>query len=95
MTDDTGKAQGLGIDDLSFSASISLPVSMNIQVLGTNFFLSWSAPVGQTYQIEYKDNLNAPSWTPLGDPILGTGGIVTVTNSLTLSTQRFFRIVLQ
>ena len=57
MTDNTGKAQGLGIDNLSFSASIPLPVPMNIQISGTNLFLNWSGVAGQIYQLEYKDDL--------------------------------------
>ena len=36
MTDSTGKAQGLGIDNLSFSAGIAPPVQLNLQVSGTN-----------------------------------------------------------
>jgi hypothetical protein len=58
MTDSAGKAQGLGIDNLSFSASV-LPVSVNIQISGTNLFLDWSAVAGQSYQLEYKDDPGA------------------------------------
>ncbi len=92
MTDSTGKAQGLGIDNLSFSASVPPPVSVNIQFSGTNLFLNWLAPAGQTYQLEYKDNLTAPTWTPLGNPVTGTGGTLTVTNNFGDSPQRFFRL---
>ncbi len=66
MTDSTGKAQGLGIDDLSFSASIPLSVPVNIQISGTNIFLNWPGVAGQTYQLEYKNNLTDPAWTPTG-----------------------------
>jgi len=92
MTDSTGKAQGLGIDNLSFSASIPLSVPVNIQISGTNLFLNWSATAGQTYQLEYKDNLTDPAWTPLGDPVTGTGGTLTLTNNFGASTQRFFHL---
>ena len=73
MTDNTGKAQGLGIDNLSFSASIPLSVPVNIQISGTNLFLNWPAAAGQSYQLEYKDDLTAPTWTPQGSPVTGTG----------------------
>ncbi len=92
MTDSTGKAQGLGIDNLSFSASIPLPVPVNIQISGTNIFLNWSGAVGQTYQLEYKNNLSDPAWTPLGNPITGTGGTLTLTNNFGVSLQRFFHL---
>ncbi len=92
MTDSTGKAQGLGIDNLSFSASIPLPVPVNIQTSGTNLFLNWPGVAGQTYQLEYKDDLTAPAWTPLGNPVTGTGGTLALTNNFGASPQRFFRL---
>jgi hypothetical protein len=92
MTDNTGKAQGLGIDNLSFSASIPLSVPVNIQISGTNLFLNWSGAAGQTYQLEYKNNLTDPAWTPLGSPVTGTGETLTITNNFGASLQRFFRL---
>jgi hypothetical protein len=94
MTDDTGKSQGLGIDDLSFSASIPPPIPLNIQISGTNLFLTWPAVAGQTYQIEFKTNLTDPAWTPLGSPLTGTGGSLTLTNNFGPAPQRFFRLLL-
>jgi hypothetical protein len=92
MTDSTGKAQGLGIDNLSFSASVPLPVPLGFQISGTNLFLNWPAAAGQSYQLEYKDDLTAPTWTPLGSPVMGTGETLTLTNDFSPSTQRFFRL---
>jgi len=92
MTDSTGKAQGLGIDNLSFSASVPLPVPVNIQVSSTNFLLNWSGVVGQTYQLESTTNLATPVWTPVGNPVTGTGGTLTLTNNLGSSPQDFFRL---
>src|ERR1035437_990999 len=67
MTDSTGKAQGLGLDNLSFSANVPPPaVAVNIQISGTNIFLNWPAAAGLAYQLEYKDDLMSPAWTPLG-----------------------------
>ncbi|MGB7749565.1 MAG: lamin tail domain-containing protein [Verrucomicrobiia bacterium] len=90
MTDSTGKAQGLGIDNLSFSASI-LPVPVNIQISGTNLFLNWPAVADQSYQLEYKDDPAAPTWTPLGSPVTGAGGTLTLTNNFA-SPLRLFRL---
>ena len=92
MTDSTGKAQGLGIDNLSFSASVPLPVPINIQTSGTNLFLNWPTVTGQSYQLEYKNNLTDPVWTSLGSPVTGTGGTLTLTNNFGDSLQRFFRL---
>jgi regulation of enolase protein 1 (concanavalin A-like superfamily) len=95
MSDSTGKAQGLGIDNLSFSASGPLPVPVSVEISGSSLVLNWPSVVGQTYQLEYKDDLAAPVWTPLASPLAGTGATLTITNDITLATQRFFRISVQ
>jgi hypothetical protein len=92
MTDATGKAQGLGIDHLSFSASVPVAVPLNLQTSGTNLLMSWPGVAGQSYQLEYKDELTAPAWTALGSPVTGTGGALMLTNSFGTSPQRFFRL---
>ena len=91
MTDSTGKAQGLGIDNLSFSATPVPPVPLAIQVSGTNLLLAWGTLAGQSYQLEYKDDLTAAAWTPIGIRVAGTGGTVTLTNSPGDSLQGFYR----
>ncbi|HVU27987.1 MAG TPA: lamin tail domain-containing protein [Verrucomicrobiae bacterium] len=92
MTDDTGKAQGLGIDDLIFSATAPPPPSLSVQISGANFLLNWQATEGQSYQLEFKDNLMDPDWTPLNYPVMGTNGTLTITNDLGNAQQRFFRL---
>jgi len=54
--------------------------------------LSWPAVLGQTYQLEYKNNLTDPAWTSLGNPVTGMGASLTATNNFGASTQRFFRL---
>jgi regulation of enolase protein 1 (concanavalin A-like superfamily) len=92
MTDSAGKAQGLAIDNLSFSASVPLPVPLDIQTSGVNLILSWTGIAGQIYQLEYTDDLSSPTWTPLGSPVTGNGGTLTATNSFGASAQRYFRL---
>jgi hypothetical protein len=92
MPDSTGKAQGLAIDNLSFSASVPVPVPVNLQISSTNLIFNWTGIVGQTYQLEYKDDLTSPTWTPLGSPVTGNGGTLTTTNNFGASSQRFFRL---
>jgi hypothetical protein len=96
MPDSTGKAQGLGIDNLSFSATTLQSIvstSFAAQASGTNIVLSWPAPSGATYQIEYKTNLSNPSWTLLGSPAIGNGATLSVTNTVS-SSQGFYRVVI-
>jgi hypothetical protein len=94
MTDDTGKAQGLAIDNLSFAANVT-PPALNAQISGNELLLNWQTVLGQSYQIEYKNNLTDPVWTPLGAPISGTDGFISISNNVSLFAQRFFRIVAQ
>jgi hypothetical protein len=96
MADPTGKAQGLAIDNLTFSAAKqeainSLPLA--IAVSAGQMILSWPASAGQDYQLEYKEELTDPAWTPMLDtPLPGTGLTLSLTNSLPAANQRFFRL---
>jgi hypothetical protein len=92
MTDTTGKAQGLAIDNLSFSASVPLPVPLYVQASGTNLLMNWTGVAGQVYQLEYKTNLTDPAWIPAGSPVTGTGGALALTNNSGALPQRFFHL---
>jgi hypothetical protein len=98
MTDSTGKAQGLGIDNLSFSASVlpsgfSAPFLVLQQTSGTNFMLSCATVAGLTYQLEYNDDLSTTNWIPLGNSVAGTGNPATFNIGVT-NAQCFFRLVI-
>jgi hypothetical protein len=54
--------------------------------------MSWPTSVGFMYQVEYKDDLNLISWTPLGPTLPGTGSSITITNEILPSGQRFYRL---
>ena len=56
--------------------------------------MTWPTITNQTYQLEWATNLNAAVWTPLGDPIVGTGGFLIVTNGLDASSPWFFRLAI-
>jgi len=95
MADSAGKAQGLAIDNLSFSATAQptlIPVPLTVWSSANNLLMSWPAPAGQSYQVQFKDDLSAGTWTPLGARLPGTGASITLTNDLTLSAQRFYRL---
>ena len=96
MADATGKAQGLGIDNFSFSAT-ALPIGFSPPALnalppsGTNFTLSFGTVAGPSYQLEYSDDLASTNWIPLGAAVSGTGNPANLNLSIT-NQQRFFRI---
>jgi hypothetical protein len=63
----------------------------NVGVSGTNFLFSFVASSGVNYTVEYKDDLNQLAWVTLQN-VAGAGGAVTITNVITGTTNRFFRV---
>jgi hypothetical protein len=61
---------------------------------GGQMTFAWQTVTGQSYQLEYKDNLAAPTWTLIPGSIPGTGNAIVVTNNLGVSPQRFFRLLI-
>jgi hypothetical protein len=97
MASSTGKAQGLAIDNLSFSATAQATltvVSMTAQAVGTNVVLSWPGLAGQLYQVEYKTNLTDSAWIPINSPAQGTGASLSLTNSPGAAPHRFYRLAI-
>jgi hypothetical protein len=62
-------------------------------VNGNNqFIISWPTVTGHTYQLEYRDDLITTAWASLSNPVIGNDAIATVTNNISASPQRFFRV---
>jgi hypothetical protein len=59
------------------------------------FIVSWPTVSGHTYQLEYSDNLADVTWNPAGNPVVGTDAMVFVTNNVSASMHRFFRVEVQ
>ena len=55
------------------------------------FLFSFQTVIGQTYIVEYKNELNNGNWIGL-QTNAGDGGITTVTNLISASPRRFFRL---
>jgi hypothetical protein len=55
---------------------------------------SVSALPGRTYQVEYKDTLDATAWTPLGAPSTATDGQLNITDGTAGGAARFYRLTL-
>jgi hypothetical protein len=59
------------------------------------FSLSFATQLGDSFTVQYKDSLSEPFWTDLPNmPIMGTGGIITITD-VSADTQhvRFYRVI--
>ncbi|HWD90862.1 MAG TPA: hypothetical protein VG938_00805 [Verrucomicrobiae bacterium] len=56
--------------------------------------LSFPTQNGFHYQVQYKNNLSDPSWTPLGSLLQGNGAVQSANDTVTGST-RFYRVQIQ
>jgi hypothetical protein len=97
MADATGKAQGLAIDNLSFSAAVqsasSNTVTLSIaEAVAGQFAMSW--PVGgANYQLYAAPNLTPPVlWNPVTNTPAPSNGRNTLTIPATNAAQ-FFRLL--
>jgi hypothetical protein len=54
---------------------------------------SWSAQLGQTFQVQVTPSLDQPNWTSAGLPFSVTNTIMTVAEPINRNTQQFFRII--
>ena len=73
---------------------VAWPDLAGISVNGNQFTLTWPTIAGQNYQVEYKDSLDDPAWTPLGAPVVGTGNPLNVNDNNNNAPQRFYRLMI-
>lgn len=88
---------GDGNEDANFFMLVPVgasAVNLTTSLSGTNLLVSFATQTGFTYTLSYKDNLLDANWTLLA-PIPGDGTTKTVTNSITSSSQRFYRLNIQ
>ena len=57
--------------------------------------LKWAAQAGRSYHVEYTDDLTAGDWTALPGNVTVTGTTARAEDTLGLSTQRFYRVVIE
>jgi len=62
------------------------------QAVGVITF-SWTAVVGQPYQIQHSTNLTATTWNTVGSISGATNGIMTASDLIGSNAKRFYRVV--
>ena len=71
----------------------TLPRITSIHVAGTNVVLRFSTASNQLYVLERRDALTVGSWATVTNNVPGTGGVITVTNRVSLNlSSRFYRV---
>jgi concanavalin A-like lectin/glucanase superfamily protein/lamin tail-like protein/CotH protein/Ig-like domain-containing protein len=75
----------------TFLVTVLLPPGLSgARMEGNQFIFSWPTAPGLRYQPEYADDLES-LWLPLGGPVTGSGGLISVTNG-PAGSRRFFRL---
>jgi uncharacterized repeat protein (TIGR03803 family) len=80
-----------------FRLNITVPPPPNfltVEQTGATLTLTWSATVGQIYQMLYKTNLNQTLWNNLNNALAATNPIMTTADAMGPDRQRFYRILL-
>ena len=81
----------LGLDDISATPVIAPAFQGAIATRGV-LTLNWSAQAGLNYQAQYKTNLNQANWINLGNSMIATNAIVTLTDPIGPAAQKFYRL---
>jgi hypothetical protein len=56
--------------------------------------ITWNSVAGQTYRLEYTDNLGGGQWTAVLPDVTASGLTASLTNAVGTSPQRFYRVQL-
>jgi hypothetical protein len=82
-------------DTETFSIFVIAPPQITQTTLnGQLFVFVWQTTAGHTYRIEFKNDLNDSSWTPLSADTVANGSSLSATIDVTGAPQRFYRILL-
>jgi uncharacterized repeat protein (TIGR03803 family) len=76
------------------SVIVPPPGFLTVAQTGATLTLTWSATVGQSYQMLYKTNLNQTTWNNLNNSLTATNPIMTAFDAIGPDWQRFYRILL-
>jgi len=91
-TTSSGGAHGNGAIFRLSLVSPPRPVFQSVTKAGGTIALTWSALAGQTYQLQFKTNLNQMNWNNLGSVIAATNSTATALDSIGPDPQRFYRV---
>ena len=67
---------------------------LTVSRTGNNLTINWPTQGAATYQVVYKDSLNATGWTSVGAPIAGDGSVKSVSYPIS-GAKRFYAVLTQ
>jgi len=87
-------ANSVGLGSLYYDDArlmLKIPAALTVTPSGGNINLAWKTQGATSYQIQYKNDLNAATWTDL-EVVAGTGTVVTKSYP-TSGGQRLYRVL--
>jgi hypothetical protein len=81
----------------SFHVFVNAVVVPNITGFSVNSgiaTITWNSTSGRNYRLQYKNDLNAASWTDVTPDVPATGSSTTTTDSIVGSSKRWYRVML-
>jgi len=76
--------------NMNFFMLVPAGLRIGAAISGNTVTISFPTATGLSYQIQYKNKLTDPTWTNLGSPVAGTGGTLSVQDTVSGQT-RFYR----
>ena len=70
-----------------------IPAIGVVTLIDGNLAFDWPALPHRNYRVDFKNSLDAPTWTPLSTNS-AVNQTITVTDTNTTGAQRFYRVVL-
>jgi hypothetical protein len=77
-------------DSKPFTVTVVSAPTADITVTGNIVTITWTAIAGQTYRVQYKDNIDDATWTDLAPDVSASGSTASTTDTTT--SQRFYRV---
>jgi hypothetical protein len=72
---------------------VNVPIIQTLLIMTNGqVLLTWTAPAGKTYQLQYTTNLNQTNWISLGSTITASNTVMSATNAIGSDKQRFYRV---
>ena len=87
-----------GLSPLLVPTAANLPASfiaITIEPENDLVVLKWAVQAGRSYRVEYNDDLTAEDWLPLPGEVKASDDEARAEDTLGLSTQRFYRVVIE
>lgn len=82
-----------GLDDVTVQP-VPGPVLNSAAVAGGGIAFGWSGYLNVVYQVQTTTNLSTSAWVNVGNPILATNTIITVSLPVGNAPRQFYRVVL-